>query len=220
MRRIGILLAALAAALGLAAASPAQANPDGRAAPPTAAQIAAIQAALPPNAVLIPPEAKTLAGSARGCGAEHQCLYDYVADWSNSNPTKTLSAASLYSANNGWRLDATWLRFDNKTTCATNNSGASTGFLWLGLAQYLDGGGFFWEVPSGGYSICWNGWWRDNRASHVWAYHKMSTAAAPVRGTDGAALTVPVALNRAAEPTFHGCQVGDICGWDGTSYTN
>jgi hypothetical protein len=205
--RILAVLAALAATLGLVSvASPAQAGP------PTAAQIAAVQAALPPGATLIPPTAAALS-TVHGCHDELLCLFDSTAQFSNNSPTRVFGVASLLNQGNGVALNSAAINFDNKTTCATNNSRALTGYAVAGFAQFnsLSDPGFYWEIPSGGYSICWNGWWRDNRASRIWSYHRSSASAAITSRTVLA--SAPVQGTALAEPSFHTCAVGDVCGF-------
>jgi hypothetical protein len=103
-----------------------------------------------------------------GCPDNYVCLYDHYAYNYNYDgppsvkiPIQTLTDAGY---NTGRNL-ANW-GFDNKTTCALNNSRSGTGYKTVWFNQFNDQTGFYWEIPAM-YGACWDGWWRDNRASRI-----------------------------------------------------
>jgi hypothetical protein len=125
------------------------------------------QAASPPAGVHLFPLTKAMT-TQYGCPDNYGCVYDHYAynyNW-DGPPDHAIPIQTLIDAgyNNGRNL-ANW-GFDNRTTCAMNNSRSGTGYKWLWFNQFNDQTGFYWQLPAG-MGACWDGWWRDNRATRI-----------------------------------------------------
>jgi hypothetical protein len=156
--RILAVLAACAVGLGLVSVTT-----PATAAAPTAEQwatAAQLQAHVPPGAKVIPAAALT---SFSGCGDQHMCLWRLPNYNGRNDPNVEVTDDLLQDAGGMGRALSNW-GFDNATTCAMNND--SNEFLWLWFWQFNDADqrGFTWSIPMT-YAICWDGWWRNDRAS-------------------------------------------------------